>query len=107
MLFINDVEDESCLIIVFDDLPQVLFVLAHFLLHFFHYENFIALLLIDALGQLRVHDLLDLLVVRIPQVQHLLVICPRLVVLDIKVLLLKQGSPDALNVVEKGLSLET
>jgi len=83
MLFVNYFKDLASLIVVFNDLAQVFFVRTHFLFHFFHNKNLIAFLFVDAFGQFGVNDFLDLLVVSVSQVQHLLVVSPCLVVLDV------------------------
>ena len=83
MLFIDDVKNLTSLIEVLNYLAQVFFIGAHFLFHFFHDEDLITFLFVNAFCQFRVNDFLDLLVVCVPQVQHLLVISPCLVVLDV------------------------
>ena len=94
------------LVIVLDNLGEIPLIAVNLLFHLLHDEYLCALLLIDALGQFIVHDLLDLLVICVAEIEHLFVVSTGLVVLDVKLLLLQQGATDALNVVEQGFSLD-
>ena len=100
MLLANNLVYLSSLIIVLNNLSGIPLITVNLLLHFLHDKNLRTFLFINAFCEFIVDNFLDFLIVGVPQIENLFVVGSCLVVLDVKLLLLQEGSADALEVVK-------
>ena len=88
------------LVIILEQFLQVPLIRAKSLIHVFHNEYLLRLLLVDIPSQFRVNEGLNLILVVISQAQDLFVVSSPSKMLNIEVLLLQQRSSYFLDVLE-------